>query len=174
MELGTITSTSNTQQTNGFASLSSTEFIRVLTTELQNQDPFQPNDSAALLEQLSSIRNIEAQTMLQEQIGALVLQNQVAAASGMIGKLVQGLSVDNFRVVGVVESVHIAGDDVTLTLDSGDEVLMSRLEAVTEIAQDNPDNTNNTNGQSAVIGDVNGDGVVDIADLAIVGSQIGS
>ena len=111
--------------------------------------------------------------MLQEQIGALVLQNQVAAASGMIGKLVQGLSVDNFRVVGVVESVHIAGDDVTLTLDSGDEVQMSRLEAVTDVAQNNPDNTNNTNDQSAVIGDVNGEGVVDFADFAVVGSQIG-
>ena len=38
-----------------FDSLSSEDFIRIMFAELANQDPFQPNDSAALLDQLNSI-----------------------------------------------------------------------------------------------------------------------
>ena len=44
---------------NGFSSLSSADFIRIIFAELANQDPVQPNDSSALLDQMSSIRNID-------------------------------------------------------------------------------------------------------------------
>ena len=46
--------------TSRFTELSSEEFIKIIFTELQNQDPFKPNDSSALLEQLNSIRSIES------------------------------------------------------------------------------------------------------------------
>ena len=44
----------------GFGALDSEEFLNIMFTELQNQDPFEPNDSSALLEQLNSIRSIES------------------------------------------------------------------------------------------------------------------
>ena len=51
----------------GFAALRSEDFIKVMLSELTNQDPFEPQDSAALLEQMSSLRNIESQLSLQNQ-----------------------------------------------------------------------------------------------------------
>ena len=50
----------------GFSAMDSEEFVKIIFTELQNQDPFQPNDSSALLEQLNSIRSIESDMALTD------------------------------------------------------------------------------------------------------------
>ena len=95
--------------TSRFSDLSSEQFIEVLFAELQNQDPFQPSDSGALLEQLSSLRNIESQLSLQTQMETLVSQNQLASAGNLIGKLVAGLDNLNMnRVTNVASSELLA------------------------------------------------------------------
>jgi len=39
--------------TSRFSEMSSEDFMKIIFTELQSQDPFKPNDSNALLEQLN-------------------------------------------------------------------------------------------------------------------------
>lgn len=150
-----IGSTTNSSQTisNGFASLSSEQFIKVLVTELTHQDPFQPQDSSKILEQLSSLRNIESQMSLQEKLGKLVdqstsgqqslleslqtliLQNQLTAAGAMIGKLVQGVVAGTGgevkSVSGLVTSVRAQDGQVLLDLDSGEALPMDQVTLVT-------------------------------------------
>ncbi len=121
-----------------FGDLNSEDFIRVLLTELSNQDPFDPQDSAALLEQLSSLRNIESQLSLQEQLGDLVLQNQVSAAGGLIGKLVAGLDGSSNQVEGVVTSVRVQDGVAVLELDSGKALAMDRVTRIANLADDQP------------------------------------
>lgn len=113
-----------------FNDLSTEEFIKIIFTELSNQDPFQPNDSAALLEQLNSIRSIESDMQLTEQLKSLVTENQLASASGMIGKFIGGLTAQNDRVAGFVVSVIRQGDDITLELDNGWLVPVTGVETV--------------------------------------------
>lgn len=117
---------------NRFSEMSSEEFIKIIFTELQNQDPFQPNDSAALLEQLNSIRSIESDAALTRQLETIVTQNQLASAGTLIGRAVQGLTVDADRVTGQVVSVARQGDDVALLLDNGWVVPMSNLELIVD------------------------------------------
>lgn len=119
-------------KTNRFAELDSSEFIKVLVQELTNQDPFEPHDSAQILEQLSSLRNIESQTQLQDQLKTLVLQNEIAQAGGMIGRMVQGLDESNNRIEGVVTSVRVEGSRAVLELDTGKRLAMNRVERITE------------------------------------------
>jgi len=116
---------------NAFSSIKSSDFIRIMLSELRNQDPFQPQDSSKLLEQLSSLRNIESQVSLQDKLESMVLQNQVSTAGGMIGKLVAGLDDQNNSVVGLVTSVRIQGGKAQLELDSGKSLSIDR---VTDIA----------------------------------------
>src|SRR5262245_36281091 len=113
-----------------FSKMSSEDFIRIIFTELSNQDPFAPNDSAALLQQLDSIRSIEADLKLTDQLQSLVFQNQLAAASGMIGKFIGGLTASNERVAGYVVSVIRQGDEVNLELDNGWIVPIDGVETV--------------------------------------------
>jgi flagellar basal-body rod modification protein FlgD len=115
---------------NRFSELSTEDFVKIIFTELSNQDPFQPNDSAALLEQLNSIRSIESDLTLMDRLGDLVLENQLASASNLIGKMVTGLTEDAQRVTGQVVSVIRQGQDVLLELDGGDLLAMKSLEAI--------------------------------------------
>ncbi len=41
-----------------FAELGSQDFLKLMLTELTNQDPLQPTDNEALLRQISSIRDL--------------------------------------------------------------------------------------------------------------------
>ena len=133
--LGGITAadTANATNSNAFAELSSEEFVRIMTQELANQDPFEPNDSAAILEQLSSLRNIESQIALQDQIESLVLQNGVAQAGGLIGKLVEGLDTDNNTTAGLVTSVRIVDGEAQLELDNGKTLPIDRVTRIAEL-----------------------------------------
>ncbi len=112
---------------NRFAEMKSEDFIRVLVEELSNQDPFSPQDSGALLEQLSSLRNIESQMSLQGKLETLVLQNEVSAASGMIGQMVSGLDENNNPVVGLVTSVRVQAGKAVLELDTGHALPMDHV-----------------------------------------------
>ena len=99
---------------NGFSSLDSADFIRIMFTELANQDPFQPSDSSALLDQMNSIRSIESNIDLMDRLDTLVFENKLSSAANLIGKTVQGLSDQGLRVAGTVRTVLRQGDDVTL------------------------------------------------------------
>ncbi len=115
---------------NQFSEMSSEDFIKIIFTELANQDPFDPNDSAALLQQLSSIRSIESDLRLTQQLQALVQENQLASAGNLIGKIVGGLTEENDRVAGYAVAVHREGSKVYIELDKGWLIPASGIETV--------------------------------------------
>ena len=118
----------------GFSELSSEEFIRVIFTELANQDPLSPNDSAALLDQLNSIRSIESDMQLMTKLESLVFENQLSSASAMIGNFVGGITPDGVRVGGHVLSVVRQGGEVALELDSGWFLPLDGIETIIDPA----------------------------------------
>ena len=132
MSAGAITGAApaTTLRAGAFGDLSSDEFVKIMLTELSHQDPLDPQDSTALLEQLSSLRNIESQLALERQLEALVLQNQIAAASNLIGKTVEGIDARNDSVAGVVTAVRVQDGTAVLDLDSGAAIEMSRVTAI--------------------------------------------
>ncbi len=117
---------------NGFSSMKSEDFIRIIFTELANQDPFQPSDSSALLDQMNSIRSIESNIDLIERLDTLVFENKISSAATLIGKTVQGLTDDGFRVNGTVTTVLRQGDEVTLELDTGWRLSIDNIERIQE------------------------------------------
>ena len=119
------------KKSNGFSDISSEDFVKILVTELTQQDPLSPNDTQAVLEQLSSLRNIESQVDLQDKLEALVSQNQVAQASGMIGKVVEGLDGNDQKVGGQVVSVRVVDGAAVLELDTGKTLPMNRVTTIT-------------------------------------------
>ena len=123
------------QISNGFQDLKSEDFIRIIFTELSNQDPFAPSDSSALLDQLNSIRSIESDLKLTQQLEDLVFENKLAAAANLIGKTVSGLSEGLVRVEGNVVSVNREGDNVILRLNTGDRIPIDNIETILASAE---------------------------------------
>lgn len=136
--IGTLNSGSTTGTTasgrSGFGELSSEEFVKIIFTELANQDPLAPNDSQALLEQLSTIRSIQSDIDMGSKLSSLVAQNEMSAAAGLIGRSVRGRNESGSRVTGVVQSVSKTADGVVLNLDGGQRVPMSALDEVVAAA----------------------------------------
>ncbi len=126
--IGGITTAQPTQRNStAFADLSSEEFVNILVAELSNQDPFAPSDSSAILDQLSSLRNIESQVSLQEQLQTMVDQNAISSASGLIGQSVKGLDANNQVVEGVVQSLVIENGNPILKFTDGSRIDASRI-----------------------------------------------
>ncbi|MEM8781668.1 MAG: flagellar hook capping FlgD N-terminal domain-containing protein [Planctomycetota bacterium] len=116
----------------GFNDLDSDEFLDIILTELTNQDPLAPNDTQALLEQLSSLRNIESQLSLEESLEQLVLQNSLSQAGSLIGRTVEGTANDGAQLRGTVESIRVNDGETTLQLDTGRQLNMSALSLITD------------------------------------------
>ncbi len=114
----------------GFSSMSSADFIRIMFTELANQDPFAPSDSSALLDQMNSIRSIESNIDLMARLDTLVFENKLSSAANLIGKEVQGLTSDGLRVDGAVTTVMRFGDDVRLELANGWQISIDNVETI--------------------------------------------
>lgn len=112
---------------NAFAEMSSGDFMKILLTELTNQDPLEPNDTQATMEQISTLRNIESQVALQSQLAAMVAQNSITQASAMIGKVVDGLGDSNEAVSGLVTKVRVVEGRAVLELDSGQKLALDRV-----------------------------------------------
>src|SRR5204863_2353428 len=104
-------------QKNGLA-LKAQDFIKMMVTQLQNQDPLEPAKNDQLLAQMSQIGQLQSSTQLQESLKGLVLQNQIGSASTLIGKTVQGLDANDDPVTGTVTSVRVQDDGVSLELDN--------------------------------------------------------
>ncbi|RMH29038.1 MAG: hypothetical protein D6693_02555 [Planctomycetota bacterium] len=118
--------------TNAFNDITSDEFIRIMFSELTNQDPLAPNDTKAVLDQISSIRSIESDLKLSDKLEALVSQNELASAGTLIGKFVSGLTDDGARVADLVLSVTQTRNGAVLNLASGAQVSMSRVEEIVD------------------------------------------
>jgi flagellar basal-body rod modification protein FlgD len=124
-----------------FNTLSSAEFLQIIFTELQNQDPLEPQDSGAMLDQLSTIRTIESDTQMVASLESLVSQNEFAAASQLIGSLVSGITLDNQRVADLVISVSQSSQGPVLNLFDGTRMLFSQVDEIAGPIDDftNPD-----------------------------------
>jgi flagellar basal-body rod modification protein FlgD len=130
---------STPQSVSGIGGLSSDEFLKLIFTELANQDPLEPNDTGALLEQIADIRSIQSDVDLVDRLGALVGQSELSAGAGLIGRIVSGVSEASQRVTGVVHSVSRTDDGVVLNLDGGSRVPMSSVDRVLDDVDDEGD-----------------------------------
>jgi flagellar basal-body rod modification protein FlgD len=91
-----------------FEKLDLQTFTKLLVTELANQDPLSPMDNAQIMEQISQIRSIEASAQLTTTLEAVLLGQNVATASGLLGRTITGLADGSKRITGVVDRVSVA------------------------------------------------------------------
>ncbi|GIX04520.1 MAG: hypothetical protein KatS3mg114_0389 [Planctomycetaceae bacterium] len=90
----------------GFAGLTSETFLKLLITQLQNQDPLDPMDNDQLLRQISEMRNLQANLELQSTLKNLSLSQQLNGAASFLGRRITAVKTDSQEEIqGVVEEV---------------------------------------------------------------------
>ena len=90
------------------------DFIKLMITELQNQDPLDPMDNAQMLEQIGQIREIASNDKLSDTLESLRLSQGISMASGLIGQKIEALTDDSKRIEGLVSRIMIDGSKAKL------------------------------------------------------------
>jgi flagellar basal-body rod modification protein FlgD len=136
--LPSSTPTASPLRTTGNKSLGKNEFLKLLVTQLKNQDPMNPanaEDFAAQLAQFSGLEQLlEINSGLAQLAGATaqsLLSQQTALAAGMIGRTAMTagteMSVDATGVARVAVELSSPAQHVTVRLvDSSGRVLETR------------------------------------------------
>lgn len=93
------------------------DFLDLMIAELQNQDPLNPLENDELVAQISQIREVGATDRLTETLDAVLLGQNIASATNLIGAEIDAISDDNQRVTGVVERISVSGGSPKLHLD---------------------------------------------------------
>lgn len=129
---GTSTSDNSNATTvkNPKSNLTSADFVNLLVTQLQNQDPTQPMTNAEMLQQVTQIGTLQSQETLSTSLDTMTLQNQISSASSMIGKSVTGTDADGNAITGTVASIKVVDKNVTLHLTSGSDLSLSNVTGV--------------------------------------------
>jgi len=78
----------STSTKGGLGALTSDDFMQMLITQLQNQDPLNPTNSDQILQQISEIDNIQATANLTTSLNTVATDQGFATASSLIGKQV--------------------------------------------------------------------------------------
>jgi flagellar basal-body rod modification protein FlgD len=133
-----VRQTPTTGSGNGLSNVDADKFLELLLAELQNQDPLNPMDNSEMLQQINQIREIGATSELTDTLGAVLLGQNVATASSLIGKRISALTDDAKNVEGIVDRVSMEKDDTndsrpTLRVHIGDHRIdMSNIREIVE------------------------------------------
>jgi flagellar basal-body rod modification protein FlgD len=91
MEIPKTTNLTGSAPTTPKSTLDRDAFLRLLVTQLQNQDPLDPMDAREMVTQLSELTGVEKLESIEAQLGALQIASAGIAnvqASGLVGRTV--------------------------------------------------------------------------------------
>jgi flagellar basal-body rod modification protein FlgD len=118
----TAASTSSTSNSStklsGFAALTSQDFLKMLITELKNQDPTQPVSNSELLQQLSQMQALQSNVELNSTLTNFSNNQQISAGASFLGKVVSGTDSNNNPVSGVADSVFLQNGTLMIGIGS--------------------------------------------------------
>ncbi len=127
----TGTSTSSTVSKKPALSSDYTTFLRMLTTQMQNQDPLDPMDSGQYAQQLASFSSVEQQTKTNQLLEGLASQfglMNMAQLAGWVGQEARSAApvYKATAPIGVSYSVSAAADSAVLVVKDASGTLVAR------------------------------------------------
>lgn len=120
---------------NSLNALDMDTFLDLMIAQLQNQDPLNPLENDELLAQISQIREVGATDRLTETLESVLLGQNIASATNLIGADVVALTEKGERVSGNVRRVSIDGGQPKLDLAVGPVALSAQAEGKVEEGQ---------------------------------------
>ncbi len=104
-----------------FSQLTTQDFLKLLVTELANQDPLNPMDNTQLLQQISHLREIQATDLMTATLESVLFGQNFTTANWLMGRNILGLTDDGQYITGIVDRVTLHGKEVKAHV--GDHVI---------------------------------------------------
>jgi flagellar basal-body rod modification protein FlgD len=105
--------------TSANASVSQDQFLQLLVTQLQNQDPDNPTDQTQMLAQLAQFSSLSEMQSLNTTMTTASQFSQLSQSAGLIGKTVTAGTTSD-PVSGVVSSVAVQNGTTYLNIGGQD------------------------------------------------------
>ena len=113
MALNSVSPVSNTG--NQAAHINQQEFLKILLTQLNAQDPLKPMDNTAFVAQLAQFSQLEQTQEMSTSINQLLSVQTASQSMDLLNRTVGVINGNSF-VVGQVTDVSVAGNAPTLTV----------------------------------------------------------
>ena len=94
------------------------DFLRLLTTQLQHQDPMNPQNDMAFIGQMAQFSALEQTTNMAAALERYGTSQQVTQSIGLIGHEVDAQDSSGVKLTGKVDSVNIAAGSIVITVGS--------------------------------------------------------
>jgi flagellar basal-body rod modification protein FlgD len=95
-------------------SLDKEAFLKLLVTQLQNQDPLDPMDNQEYLAQLAQFSSLEQLTNISQVLDTVSGNSTFSGALNMTGKWIEYTDSDGNTQTGQVDGVSLGNGNVTL------------------------------------------------------------
>lgn len=144
-------------------SLGKDEFLKILMTQLQNQDPMKPMEDKEFISQMATFSSLEQMTNLNSTMKSFIdfqKKSSITNFSNFIGKDISwekiiedndGSILETLTGTGVVNSIDGRGTEPKLTLSDGTSVAISEIKMV-ESSKNNQLESNTLLNASQLIG----------------------
>ncbi|MGD0474085.1 MAG: flagellar hook capping FlgD N-terminal domain-containing protein [Candidatus Velthaea sp.] len=123
--------TGTTSSTNSNTALGENDFLTLLTTQLQNQDPLNPMDDTQSVAELAQFSSLQATTNMATNFADFESNFAVSQASGLLGDKVTVATTDSTgnssTVSGTVKSIQVVNGtpEFTMVDSSGNAIVDS-------------------------------------------------
>jgi flagellar basal-body rod modification protein FlgD len=113
---------------NSGSNLGKDEFLKILMTQLQNQDPLNPMEDKEFISQMSNFSTLEQMTnmnsLLEKFITSQTGNDSILKYSEMIGKEIEWANseTESEGNTGVVTAIKQTSTGIVLELDNGKEI----------------------------------------------------
>ncbi len=114
----------------GQGGVSKTDFLKLLTTQLTNQDPLNPTQDVDFTAQLAQLQALDEQMAMTKTMTALRADTQMQAGTAMIGKYVSGKDATGANASGLVSRVVQSSEGVFCELANKQKVPVTNIENV--------------------------------------------
>jgi flagellar basal-body rod modification protein FlgD len=124
MNVSSVTSAAYSQTTSASektSTVSYDNFLKLLMTQMKNQDPTDPMKSTEYMAQLATFSQVEQTVKSNEKLDALLSSFALSQADSVIGRTVS--SADG-AISGKVDSVMITSDGAVAKLSNGERILL--------------------------------------------------
>ncbi len=101
----------------GKQTLDANDFLRLLTVQLQSQDPMKPMEDMQFISQMASFTSLEQMRGLSENFKEFTATERVVAAQNYLGRVVT-IKTDDGDVTGEVTGVNVKDGMPQLTIGS--------------------------------------------------------
>lgn len=91
------------------------DFLKILTTQLNNQDPLKPVDNQEFVAQIAQFATLEQSRQLNVKIDELLTTQSSTQSVGLLGKTVD-INQNGFLVSGQVTALSLSSGQPLLTI----------------------------------------------------------